>query len=931
MVTTGKDNLSPSRELQRQILKRFLQITAGRLARIRLDLDKSQQLFLTGLPVLLNSRHQSSPCFDSEHTPCGISKYKPSAGDIQKMQRIMPQLQIPQEKAEAADILGLYISADSGTIARAEQPNMTVWLCHRENLGTNELTLLHRKCGSIAGWGKNLGLNIDFRIFDPDFIFRNTNSDVSLFRQDNKAHFLDLDRFYRTAVLLAGLMPLWWFIPPSEEHRYKQYASILRHKNYVSDEDVIDFDNIAGIPPTELIHQGIALLSQPDFSPCGRYLQLLHIEAAIQSFPQTPLLSQAFKEAIYAEQPDLDAIDPEMMAYQQLENYLLTGNDAQRLQMVRQCFYLRSRLQLSAGSEASHNHWQTKLMQKLCAGWQWSAGQITQLDQYVQQNLQQIRAEDSELRRAFSNSYRQLASFASQQLADNSDYLPTLDILGKQLFAELENRAGKITLLNPKLVQNLSYDQLYLDADDINGHLVWSLYAGAARQEMLQQSEILSDILAWCHVNDLLHSSSEIILTNSDSISPGDLLFLRETIQASLNRKLLRPAAAAFRQAPVPVKMLMFVNLSRPADSISSTGLTNTLSGPQGKDVVIHHIECLSINSWGEIICKRFDGTVALFNCINDYLQNVPPGQLRQLPELRISSFGPNAEACSKRLQQLFHDINACYHTGLYPANARFILQMKKQFFIIQYLHNKAQFKGAHNYENLLKRLGEKQEHYSPIVFERHTLPTSNLAAACITMRPNTVQVYLSVNTEKQADFLIIDERGSLFSYQQEMFNARNLLQSLDTFLQSALYRQSTTSSFHNHSQFIDMDVLYYQMLPDQNGLPRVEGFALHDHLSAQHAFSIQAIAVNGSDNKLLFNIFCDEQEFSAVDWGNELYSSVARFILARRKSGARYPCHISDLDLTTLNSQLRGLQTLDYLRLKQEVEDGINTALQRV
>jgi adenylate cyclase class 1 len=92
----------------------------------------------------------------------------------------------------------------------------------------------------------------------------------------------------------------------------------------------------------------------------------------------------------------------------------------------------------------------------------------------------------------------------------------------------------------------------------------------------------------------------------------------------------------------------------------------------------------------------------------------------------------------------------------------------------------------------------------------------------------------------------------------------------------------------------------------------------------------IFATAEHGVNNSTAFNIYCGQHEFLAVDWGEELYSTVARFILAQRKSRSRHNCYISDLDLSRIKT-LDGfeVQTSDYIYYKQIIEQLIDVSLQ--
>ena len=54
----------------------------------------------------------------------------------------------------------------------------------------------------------------------------------------------------------------------------------------------------------------------------------------------------------------------------------------------------------------------------------------------------------------------------------------------------------------------------------------------------------------------------------------------------------------------------------------------------------------------------------------------------------------------------------------------------------------------------------------------------------------------------------------------------------------------------------------------------------------------------------------------------------MARQILAQREGGQRYPCYITDLDLSATPGGA-AVETLHYLRYKAELEQALNQALQ--
>ena len=218
-------------------------------------------------------------------------------------------------------------------------------------------------------------------------------------------------------------------------------------------------------------------------------------------------------------------------------------------------------------------------------------------------------------------------------------------------------------------------------------------------------------------------------------------------------------------------------------------------------------------------------------------------------------------------------------------------------------------------------------------MFDRYALAGSQLNAIADTMQSGFLQVFFEVSKDqKNATVYVSDEKGSLFTYQRPFYSAEKLLRSLETFLFSTLYRHENqqrddSDTLHHYTE---IPIVFYQLQCHDDGRYWVEPFELDAAQSTRESFTISAIAekVPGSKEPT-FNLLCAEQAFYAVDWGDDLYSAVARVILAKRRSREPYPCHITELELSSI-SALHGyqLQTTDFLRFKETIEQKINQAL---
>jgi len=938
------DAQGPDRSEQKQILKRFIQITLGRLARIRQDLSVTQQIFLDALPVMLHSNHPEFPCFVSEYTPCGISKYQPSGAELQKVHHLAPGFTLQDTRVNKQQLLGLYITGDCGTLIESPQQNLIVWVCHVDNLAANEIANLNRKCDLIEEWAKSLDLKVKFRVFDSHFVAS---------KKIDSQHYLELDLFYRTSVLVAGRIPLWWIIPPKEEQRYEQYASMLRHKNYVNDEDIIDFGAVTSIPLSEHVVNGIDLLSYSYQTPYETCIKQLVGEIYISEPSSTDLLSRQYKELVYNNKLDLDAVDPYVMVYDRIEKYLNARQEYNRLELIRRCFYYQIGKQLS--QYTSTPSWQRKYLERLVDEWRWSKDKLKLLDARQQWRADKVKEERLELVRELTAGYRFLLEFTRKNREVAYNHINDIHILGRKLYSWYERKAGKVDLLNLDITPDLLEKNLYFCQVSHRTQTVWAVYAEAIvyrdtpKEQPIRRCESLVELVAWCYFNGVADASTKLTAIEGEhQLSDTELKKIFHTLEENLplGSRILKPTLGAFNLPAVPTSLQFFINVAAdPGIELQkkdgrSVGLANVLNIGGKRDYVVLNIETLLTNSWGEIICKRFQGPIALLNCINDFLQSVPPDSDMPQPQLNIHCFSESQfESTKKRMQELFRDLTACYYTGTYPSNTRYVLRLKDQFFIIQYENGKTHFKGARNAEELLKRLGGNQAYYSPIVFDRHALPASSLAAICPTMKKHMVQVYFQDNGNKTATVYISDERGSLLSYSQPFKDSNSLLNPLDTFIQSTLYRQSASErevkkGLEGEHFLIETQVLYYEIRQEQKDVPpNVYEYSLPSRLMAQFdAFSVQAIAELGAHNKPEFNIYCDQNEFSAADWGAGLYPAIARFILSRRKSGENYPCYVSDLDMSSMGitTGFGNTQTIDYLRHKLEIDLAINDALNK-
>jgi adenylate cyclase class 1 len=837
-------------------------------------------------------------------------------------------------------------------VAQSDSSDLDIWVCHGSELNQEQRLLLRQKCDAISQWAESIGLEAHCFLMDADRFRAGEREGLSTEDCGSSQHYLLLDEFYRTSVLIAGRTPIWWLVPPEEEPHYDYYANTLRDKRFVRADDTIDFGSVGRIPAGEFVGAGIWQLYKGIDSPYKSALKILLTEVYAHEYPDIEPLSTTFKRAIYQDRLDIDELDPYMVVFRKLEHYLESRNEPQRLALIRRCFYFKVGKALTRPLTSPTKSWQRQLLEKLVRQWQWSESQLSELDSRSRWKVGQVITEQQDLVRELTNSYRFLLEFARRTQATALINSQEMAVLGRKLYAAFERKAGKIEWINPGISNNLSEDALtfYQYQNPTSGKQAWAVSAVSSpaiasdKLGPLKQADELITLLAWCHCNGILTRSSQFAIVAGDhGVKEYELQRIIRALQQSLPSARQYTASddhqhQHFTQAAKPAELQLFINIGTdPLAQLRNQGIerlsdrTDSLAySGLGENLVVN-IEQVLVNSWGEVSSRRYDGDYALVRCLRDYLQMLPPQTKPSLPSLHIHCFCPTrAHAIVQRMEELFQDVAACYYSGTRPPCSRYIMEVERQYYVLQFIEQHARIECVGNFPALMQHLQQAQSQYSPLVVDRYCNRHSQLRAISQQVRADSIQVFYQ-RRASVADVYVSDERGSLSHLQLAAYDDHSYLLALDQFIQSTLFRQRG-EQFDDVSGLLPvnaMEVEYYE-LSDSGGSYQ----ALRRDPLARHGrgsfFNVQALADNDGQGKMTFNIYCDQQGFTELELGAELYNEVARFILSRRHSGERYPCHITDLDLSRCSELLANgsLQTSHYLHYKNKLEQALNQAL---
>lgn len=928
------------RKVLSQLRARFLKLNEGRMARAMEGLSTRQQTVLALLPLFFHVNHPLLPGYVSSSTPAGLSNYEPDANTLAEAQRLTRSFSYKPRHGSnpPRPIHGLFLMGSLGTLAQADQSDMDVWVCHATDLGENELNELRKKCQLLEVWAASQGAEAHFFLIDAARFVRGER-DTQLSSEDcgTSQHYLLLDEFYRTAIWLAGRTPIWWLVPVYEEASYDRYTHTLMSKRFIRADETLDLGHLAYIPPGEFIGAGLWQLFKGIESPYKSVLKLLLIEVYASEHPRVHCLSLRFKQAVFANQLDLDELDPYVVVYRRIEEYLTARGELERLELVRRALYLKVNRKLTGSSRTPS--WQRSLLERLAREWQWDARQLALLDSRSQWKVRQVSAERRALVSELNYSYRFLTQFARTEQTVSLINKRDLNVLGRRLYAAFERKANKVEFVNPGIAPDLAEDTLtlvYAANKKEPGQTQWGLYNGSLTAHEwehfapIKRSRQLLELLTWCHRNGVIDSSTRLALhPGSSDMSEFELFNLLGSLQQSIALPLTTVAEEPLLRASVPSEVLILVNVGvdplkhhRDLNILMTTERTDSLSYAGVRENLVLTLDQITLNSWNEVLVNRFDGPHALLDCLRDYLNNLPNGP-RQ-PKLRVRCFCHNrAQFIAQRVEDI---LDTAQNLLLSQLNHRYLIQVQQHYHVMELVPGQVKHIALATLPALVDYLGAERTRYSPLHLDPMALEDQDLALILPMGQPDCIQVFYRVHDD-QADVYVLDEFDALWQQRLPYHDDQSLLVPVQRFLQAILYRRDALQPLNTVQP---MDIIYYQLLPSGPvRARRVEARPAPQTPANKPFYDVQAIVGKAAPGKVHITLYCNQREFSELEHGDQLFKVVAREIVEQRRETERYRCYITDMDLTGLLGDGQSSSNV-YLRYKSDLERALNEALEQ-
>ena len=944
-------------------LKRFLGINEARIARLQSSVGQRKQAFLDALPMLFHTNDSALPGYVSDNTPFGIIDYSPSGQTLYEARRIAKNTKIGKKAPRKFDLSGIYFMGSAGTIAYNGKSDFDIWLFVDPEIEDDRLGELRKKADLIEEWAAKSEVEVHFFIINPDRFRAGEMLPLSSESSGSSQHGLLLDEFYRSSILIAGLPLTWWMVAPEYEVQFDAYIESQRHvenSDHPLDES-INLGPLTEIAPEEFFGAAVWQLNKSIKFPYKSVLKLLLMEVYANDESGISLISHQFKKRVYDGTVDINLLDPWMLMFEQVEEYLQDKDDNLRLKILRRSFYLKINEKVSQQLNNSRfGNWKQKLTHGLMKNWDWDEDQILELDSRESWKLETVSRERGDLINTLTKSFRALTRFAQHHTENPLITQADLQLLNRRLYSAFERKSGKIEIINRGISPDISEGTVSLHlmkstAESTWGLPVsttqtpssWVLYRGIVTlQDLgdsthLKRTSSLIEMLAWCYFNEVLNKDSKIslYLPADKNISQQEI----KTILEAFSRQFPIHQQVNEQTLSEPVRITsgaVFVNTglepkADPSlnDTLLSSQRNNALSYGGQHENLTKTFDLIFTTSWGETFIKHYSGTDGLIDCLTEYMSWAPPSQKRAPAILDVYCYSPGYGAqIRKTLNTLFRDFVEHFYAEDGSEEGRYILEIEDGFQSIEIYNDVISHKVLEDKTALTDYLAKPASRFTPLYFGPYASADTALPAIFAVNKPETVQLFFHLKKGK-AKVYILDEKGSLFIQKDSFNNKHSLFGHYKIFADTIIERithNDLSNLLHETECTTEMYLIEKKLQRDGRNSYEIEQLSLMSDRS-ENFLSLQVLCDRDENNSEQYTIYCEDQEFSSLQFGDELFDAVAKQVMRHRGSKQAYPVYITDIDLSPsmLNDSGRNqFQSNQFFRYKKHIESKLTNSL---
>lgn len=487
-------------------------------------------------------------------------------------------LSVASVPLQALQIQGIYTIGSIGTISQTSSSDCDIWICiHKNEFSDTQFQQLIQKINLTKGWlDNNIRIPVFFFICDVEDVKTSNFGSVDRESAGSTQKNTLKEEFYRTTIMIAGKIPLWWLcFDRDEEVDYAGFRAQYE-KGVFGDYDCLDLGPVDSIESEEYFGAALWQFNKALTNPLKSIIKMLLLEMLLVS-PKHDLLCHQFRSFILRQERDLNLIDPSMFTMEAVLKYN-QGMESETLDFIKKCLYLRYELKLLVKLTLKE-----VLTRDIFERYPIPRTEIEQLNNFSTWALQEQIQFGQKVFALLTRIYKNI-SMMDQGVASSINP-QDMNIIGRKLYVCLEKKPNKINVFH-KPFKNLNLPSLTFTIDS---HKVWNVYTKGS------SSVVSSPDIVYCLTyliwNGIYQSALVRMTPNATSVTLQEINSLADRIREIFGVNDVSGIDFDYFLEPEKVNKMLIV--------VSFEG--HSLS----KD--INDLGMIYKNHWGEIFVHRFN------------------------------------------------------------------------------------------------------------------------------------------------------------------------------------------------------------------------------------------------------------------------------------------------------------------------------------
>jgi adenylate cyclase, class 1 len=479
---------------------------------------------------------------------------------------------------QASTIQGIYTIGSSGTIAQTEHSDCDIWICiDKRNYDAPMLQQLSQKVNLLKNW-------LDTQLKLPTYFFISDIEDI------RNCHFGQVEgescgttqknilkeEFYRTLIVIAGKIPLWWICHDNEEHPivYPDIAKELTHDESVS-QDFIDLGDIESISQDEYFGAALWQLNKSLTYPLKSIIKMLMLKMQIDRPPEELLCSQ-FRKTILEQIASPALSDPNLFAIRAI----LDHNQSvapESLEFVKHCFYLRFDIKMFSKRQSLKE----KLAADLLTLHRIERSTIYRLNEFTSWSFSEQAAFGDQIFRLLLAIYKEINNSPRKSSLSAKD----MTIIGHKIASCLVHKTHKISVIH-KPISHMNLPALTFKT---NGKK-WQICDSSNPSDIITSHRDIVTCMAYLIWNGIYDSTQARMEYNPTAVTIQEIINLSKVIHDTFGSH--------------DVAAIDFANFMEPEQIVKALAVLSFEGSPYKKN--INDLHFLYQNHWGELFVCLF-------------------------------------------------------------------------------------------------------------------------------------------------------------------------------------------------------------------------------------------------------------------------------------------------------------------------------------